>query len=148
MASAHDPTPDAAQPAAEELVRGRDYELDALGRWVFTRGHLLRRGYCCFLGCRHCPHGQAGRTQAQAQADLAQRLRRLGERLRAEGLPPLRLGYRNGVLHVSPAADAAPNVPAPPGPAEGQPGPLADRAVLQARLLALAMTELIVRDVR
>ena len=24
--------------------------------WVFTRQYLLRRGYCCGNGCRHCPY--------------------------------------------------------------------------------------------
>ncbi len=24
---------------------------------VFTAAYLLRRGYCCRSGCRHCPYG-------------------------------------------------------------------------------------------
>ncbi|HEX8499027.1 MAG TPA: DUF5522 domain-containing protein [Pyrinomonadaceae bacterium] len=24
---------------------------------VFTAAYLLRRGYCCESGCRHCPYG-------------------------------------------------------------------------------------------
>lgn len=34
-----------------------DYYIDELGRFVFTRGYHLRRGYCCMSGCRHCPYG-------------------------------------------------------------------------------------------
>ena len=25
---------------------------------VFTAAYLLRRGYCCKSGCRHCPYGE------------------------------------------------------------------------------------------
>ncbi len=41
---------------AEELVEGEDYYLEN-GNWVFTAKYLLRRGYCCRSGCRHCPYG-------------------------------------------------------------------------------------------
>ncbi|MBI3925193.1 MAG: hypothetical protein HY319_06605 [Armatimonadetes bacterium] len=27
------------------------------GRMVLTERFLLRRGYCCGSGCRHCPYG-------------------------------------------------------------------------------------------
>jgi hypothetical protein len=33
-----------------------DYTLDDQGRMVFTAAFLLRRGYCCQSGCRHCPY--------------------------------------------------------------------------------------------
>ena len=39
-----------------ELVEGEDYYLEN-GNWVFTAKFLLNRGYCCRLGCRHCPYG-------------------------------------------------------------------------------------------
>jgi Family of unknown function (DUF5522) len=41
---------------AEELAEGEDYYLEN-GNWVFTAKYLLRRGYCCRSGCRHCPYG-------------------------------------------------------------------------------------------
>jgi hypothetical protein len=41
----------------ESLVEGRDYYRDALGRLVYTEFFLRTRGYCCGLGCRHCPWG-------------------------------------------------------------------------------------------
>lgn len=42
--------------SANELVEGEDYYLEN-GNWVFTAKYLLRRGYCCRSGCRHCPYG-------------------------------------------------------------------------------------------
>jgi hypothetical protein len=39
-----------------ELVLGEDYYVEN-GNWVFTAKYLLRRGYCCRSGCRHCPYG-------------------------------------------------------------------------------------------
>ncbi len=41
---------------AEDLVLGEDYYIEN-GNWVFTAKFLLRRGYCCRSGCRHCPYG-------------------------------------------------------------------------------------------
>ena len=43
----------------EEPQEGRDYYLDENGYVVFTEDFLLRRGYCCGNGCRHCPYGNA-----------------------------------------------------------------------------------------
>ncbi|HEX8325474.1 MAG TPA: DUF5522 domain-containing protein [Tepidisphaeraceae bacterium] len=37
------------------LIEGEDYVVEN-GRWVFTAAFLLRRGYCCESGCRHCPY--------------------------------------------------------------------------------------------
>jgi 23S rRNA (cytidine1920-2'-O)/16S rRNA (cytidine1409-2'-O)-methyltransferase len=37
------------------LVEGTDYYLED-GLMVLTEGFLLRRGYCCDNGCRHCPY--------------------------------------------------------------------------------------------
>ncbi len=39
-----------------DLILGEDYYLEN-GNWVFTAKYLLRRGYCCGSGCRHCPYG-------------------------------------------------------------------------------------------
>lgn len=38
------------------LQEGIDYYLEN-GLLVFTRHFLLKRGYCCKNGCRHCPYG-------------------------------------------------------------------------------------------
>ena len=39
----------------ERLVEGVDYYMEG-DNLVFTRHFLLRRGYCCNSGCRHCPY--------------------------------------------------------------------------------------------
>ncbi|MFG0252592.1 MAG: DUF5522 domain-containing protein [Phycisphaerales bacterium JB038] len=39
---------------------GVDYYLDEQGRTVFTAYFLLKRGYCCISGCRHCPYDENG----------------------------------------------------------------------------------------
>jgi len=36
-----------------------DYYMSKKGYIVFTEQFLLRRGYCCESGCRHCPYGFA-----------------------------------------------------------------------------------------
>jgi len=41
---------------AQELSEGEDYYLEN-DKWVFTAKYLLRRGFCCRSGCRHCPYG-------------------------------------------------------------------------------------------
>lgn len=36
------------------LIEGEDFYYER-GFMVFTAAFLLRRGYCCESGCRHCP---------------------------------------------------------------------------------------------
>ena len=43
-------------PLASPLVAGEDYYSEG-ATIVFTARFLLRRGYCCDSGCRHCPYG-------------------------------------------------------------------------------------------
>jgi len=40
------------------LVEGEDYYCEG-SAIVFTARYLLRRGYCCESGCRHCPYKTA-----------------------------------------------------------------------------------------
>jgi hypothetical protein len=40
------------------LVEGEDYYREG-PVIVFTASYLLRRGYCCESGCRHCPYEDA-----------------------------------------------------------------------------------------
>jgi hypothetical protein len=53
----------------EPLREGEDYYLEN-GLLVFTRGYLLRRGFCCKSGCRHCPYNEdssaKGREEVKA----------------------------------------------------------------------------------
>jgi hypothetical protein len=44
-----------APAAAFGLVAGEDYYSEG-AVIVFTARYLLRRGYCCESGCRHCPY--------------------------------------------------------------------------------------------
>jgi hypothetical protein len=50
---------DAEQPVSEdaELEAGLDYYIEN-GLLVFTAAFLLKRGYCCESGCRHCPYDE------------------------------------------------------------------------------------------
>ena len=38
-------------------LKDEDYYLSEEGYVVFTEKYLLKRGYCCKSGCRHCPYG-------------------------------------------------------------------------------------------
>jgi hypothetical protein len=44
---------DAKAPSSP--IEGEDYYLEG-SLMVFTERFLLRRGYCCESGCRHCPY--------------------------------------------------------------------------------------------
>jgi len=48
----HDP------PAAPPALEPEDYYFEG-PNLVFTAVHLLKRGFCCGSGCRHCPYGTA-----------------------------------------------------------------------------------------
>jgi hypothetical protein len=48
-----------------DIIAGEDYYIEN-GYWVFTAKYLLRRGYCCRSGCRHCPYGFV-RQEAKGQ---------------------------------------------------------------------------------
>jgi hypothetical protein len=41
-----------------KLLEGIDFYLEN-GLMVFTGEYLLKRGYCCDSGCRHCPYEKA-----------------------------------------------------------------------------------------
>lgn len=41
--------------SASSLVAGADYYWEG-ALIVFTARYLLRRGFCCDSGCRHCPY--------------------------------------------------------------------------------------------
>ena len=49
------------------LVEGEDYYFEN-GLMVLTARFLLRRGYCCEQGCRHCPYGMNKRSPAEEQS--------------------------------------------------------------------------------
>lgn len=45
-----------------------DFYLSPEGYVVFTEKYLLKRGYCCKNGCKHCPYGfdkKTGKTKKE-----------------------------------------------------------------------------------
>ena len=40
----------------ESTVEGVDFYIDPQGYRVMTEFYLVKRGYCCSNGCRHCPY--------------------------------------------------------------------------------------------
>ena len=38
-----------------ELMEGEDFYFDPTGFMVLTKKYHLERGFCCGIGCRHCP---------------------------------------------------------------------------------------------
>ncbi|GAB4093600.1 DUF5522 domain-containing protein [Flaviaesturariibacter terrae] len=38
------------------LVEGEDYYWNKQGYVVLTEQHHRKRGYCCGMGCQHCPY--------------------------------------------------------------------------------------------
>ena len=50
---------------SDDLKEGVDYYLEN-GYRVLTKHFLIKRGYCCSNGCRHCPYwpkAQKGNTR-------------------------------------------------------------------------------------
>ena len=41
----------------EKFIEGKDYYFEN-GLMVLTEYFLLKRGYCCKIGCRHCPYSE------------------------------------------------------------------------------------------
>lgn len=47
------------------LLLPEDFYYDPDGRMVLTEKFLLKRGYCCSNGCRHCPYKNQSQTEEQ-----------------------------------------------------------------------------------
>ena len=60
---AEQPDLPAEDPRTQNLLRlgysEGDFYFTPEGCVVFTGAFLLKRGYCCQSGCRHCPYGNA-----------------------------------------------------------------------------------------
>ena len=39
-----------------KIEEGLDYYFNEDGNMVLTAHYLLKRGYCCGNGCKHCPY--------------------------------------------------------------------------------------------
>lgn len=53
-----------------ELQEGDTYKTEE-GYIVFTEQYLLRRGYCCKNGCKHCPYGYDPKTDRLSKKKLS-----------------------------------------------------------------------------
>ncbi len=53
----------------QEELQSEDFYFDEFGRMVFTATYLLKRGYCCGNGCRHCPYGHINVPRRKAEDD-------------------------------------------------------------------------------
>jgi hypothetical protein len=60
------------QPRGPRLVAGVDYYLEG-PNMVFTAHYLLKRGYCCNSGCRHCPYKDGAEVPNVAVEVIAER---------------------------------------------------------------------------
>ncbi|WP_423128468.1 DUF5522 domain-containing protein [Gaoshiqia sp. Z1-71] len=40
----------------DRFEEGEDYYLSPEGYRVMTESYLVKRGYCCSNGCKHCPY--------------------------------------------------------------------------------------------
>ena len=58
----------------EDSIPGEpDYYLNEKGLVTFTASYLLKRGYCCGSGCRHCPYDYAAVPEPQRTILLSQK---------------------------------------------------------------------------
>ena len=50
------------------VIDNEDYYMDH-GLMVLTARYLLRRGYCCEQGCRHCPYPKVGQGNCKPEVE-------------------------------------------------------------------------------
>jgi hypothetical protein len=62
---------DDGRDVAAPLVEGEDYYLEG-GLLVLTARYLLRRGYCCEQGCRHCPYKELEKRKNDLERETAE----------------------------------------------------------------------------
>ena len=55
------------------LVEGEDYYRNEDGFVVLTEKHHLNRGYCCGMGCKHCPYDYEAVPEPRQSELLAKR---------------------------------------------------------------------------
>ena len=55
------------------LVEGEDYYRNEDGFVVLTEKHHLNRGYCCGMGCKHCPYDYEAVPEPKQSELLAKR---------------------------------------------------------------------------
>lgn len=52
-----------------KLIEGVDFYMEG-GLMVLSQGFLLRRGYCCNKGCRHCPYGESASIEVKPNVTI------------------------------------------------------------------------------
>ncbi len=58
----------------EDTVEGVDFYLSKEGYRVMTESYLVKRGYCCSNGCRHCPYDpKATKGNRNLRPDVAKK---------------------------------------------------------------------------
>jgi hypothetical protein len=57
----------------QQLNEGEDYYLNEKGFIVFTQKYHLDRGYCCGMGCKHCPYNYQAVPEPKRSDLLAKR---------------------------------------------------------------------------
>jgi hypothetical protein len=57
----------------DEISNEPDYYLNEDGLLTFTASYLLKRGYCCGNGCRHCPFDYAAVPEPKRSILLSQK---------------------------------------------------------------------------
>ena len=58
----------------DDFVEGIDFYLDKDGYRVMTESYLVRRGYCCSNGCKHCPYDpKAQKGNRRLRPDVAKK---------------------------------------------------------------------------
>ena len=65
--------PDKDFRTSSELTEGRDYYFNEKGLMVFTEKYHLEKGYCCGMGCRHCPYNFEAVPEPKRSEALAKR---------------------------------------------------------------------------
>ncbi|HAS35900.1 MAG TPA: hypothetical protein DCS15_05400 [Flavobacteriales bacterium] len=54
-------------------LQAEDFYKSPEGYLIFTEHYLLKRGYCCQNGCKHCPYGfdpKTGTFRKDAKTDI------------------------------------------------------------------------------
>ena len=55
------PKPNSTNMDQQEFTEGKDYYFNEEGFLVLTERFLKERGYCCGMGCLHCPYKESGK---------------------------------------------------------------------------------------
>ena len=60
----------------DDFTEGVDYYLSKEGYRVMTESYLVKRGYCCANGCRHCPYDpKAQKGNRNLRPDVSKKYR-------------------------------------------------------------------------